>query len=58
MICHYEETLLCLKLPLHFSCDTWQNKDFINLGTSKITLIYGTTALMGALILPPKDYAF
>ena len=35
-------------------------QNVLNLGVSIIAFIYGstTTALMGALILPPKDYAF
>ena len=26
IICHSDETLLLLKLPQRFSCETWQNK--------------------------------
>ena len=36
-ICHYGETLLCLKLPQRFSCETWQNKDDDN---DEITSVY------------------
>ena len=31
-ICHYRETLLCLKPPRRFSCETWRNKVFISPG--------------------------
>ena len=53
MICHYGETLLCLKVPQRFSCETWQNKVFISLGYGYLRYIdlgfYSTTTHLSPL---------